>query len=104
MLSMVRARYSRRDMANLILFGFLCSTCAGQQSGSPVTVSTPIVSGLVFMQGEVNHSAPLNVVLDTGSAVTIVSPSVAQAAGIGSNHTAEAAGIWRRLEPDASHA
>jgi hypothetical protein len=30
-----------------------------------VTVSTPILSGLVFMQGEVNNSVPHNVVLDS---------------------------------------
>jgi hypothetical protein len=47
------------------------------------------------MQGAVNNSAPLNVVLDTGSSVTIVSPSVVQAAGIGSTHTVEAAGIGK---------
>jgi hypothetical protein len=84
-----------RDLANLIVLGVLCSSCAGQQPPSPVTVPTPIISGLVFMQGEVNNSATLNVVLDTGSGVTIVSPSVVQAAGIGSSHTLEAAGIGK---------
>ena len=92
---MICPKRTVRHTANLILFGFLCSNCAGQLSPSAVTVNTPIVFGLVFMQGEVNDSAPLNVVLDTGSGVTIVSPSVVQAAGIGSNHTLEAAGIGK---------
>lgn len=47
------------------------------------------------MQGKVNNSAPLDVVLDTGSGVTIVSPSVVQTTGIGSSHTLEAAGIGK---------
>ncbi len=94
-LSMICPPLTHRYIANLFLVGFLCSTCAGQQSPSPVTVPTPIRLGLVFMQGEVNNSVPLSVVLDTGSSETIVSPSVVQAAGIGSNHTVEAAGIGK---------
>jgi hypothetical protein len=92
---MICAPHFHRGIATVIVYGLLCSTCAGQQSPSPVTVPTPIISGQVFMQGEVNNSEPLNVVLDTGSFVTIVSPSVVQAAGIVSNHTLEAAGIGK---------
>jgi hypothetical protein len=94
-LLMISALHSHRGIANVIVFGFLCSTCAGQQSPSPVTIPTPIILGLVFMQGEVNDSAALNVVLDTGSSETVVSPSVVQATGIGSNHTVEAKGIGK---------
>src|ERR1700679_2797818 len=47
------------------------------------------------MQGQVNRSGPLNVVLDTGSSFSIVDPSVAQAAGLTSSQSVEAAGIGK---------
>ena len=60
-----------------------------------MTIPTPVISGLVYMQGEVNSSAPLSVVLDTGSWVTIISPSVAQAVGLTSTKTTEAGGLGK---------
>jgi hypothetical protein len=92
---MICARRLLTVLADALLVGFMCSTCPGQQSHPPVTIPTPIISGLVYMQGQVNRSAPLNVVLDTGSGLSIVSPSVAQSVGLMSTQTTEAAGIGR---------
>ena len=100
LLKMKRAR-QLLTILNGLLIGCMCSVCPGQQNHPPVTISTPIISGLVYMQGEVNGSAPLNVVLDTGSGLSIVSPSVAQAVGLMSTQTAEAR---KGFKPDASPA
>lgn len=71
---------------------FLFGHPAGQRN-SPVAVPVRIASGLVYMQGRINSSGPLGVVLDTGSSVSVVSPSVALTAGLTSSRTAEAAGM-----------
>jgi len=94
-LKTICARRLLTVLADVLLVGFMCSTCPGQQNQPPVTIPTPIISGLVYMQGEVNGSAPLNVVLDTGSGLSIVSPSVAQAVGLMSTQSTEAKGIGR---------
>ena len=94
-LKTICARRLLTVLADVLLVGFMCSTCPGQQSHPPVTIPTPVISGLVYMQGEVNSSAPLSVVLDTGSWVTIISPSVAQAVGLTSTKTTEAGGLGK---------
>jgi hypothetical protein len=70
----------------------LSGVCGGQQS-SPVTVPAEVVSGLVYMRGEVNHSGPLSVILDSGSSISVVSPLVADRLGLTSTGSVEAAGI-----------
>jgi hypothetical protein len=52
-----------------------------------------VVGGLVYMQGQVNHSPPINVVLDSGASLSIVSPALAKAIGLKSTHSAEAASV-----------
>ena len=103
-LKTICARRLLTVLADVLLVGFMCSTCPGQQNQPPVTIPTPIISGLVYMQGEVNGSAPLNVVLDTGSGLSIVSPSVAQAVGLMSTQSTEAKGYRKGFKPDASPA
>jgi predicted aspartyl protease len=73
----------------------LSPLCGAQQSASPVTISTQVALGLVYMQGQVNDSGPLNVILDSGASASIVSPQVAEAAGLTSARSAEAAGIGK---------
>jgi predicted aspartyl protease len=74
----------------ILVFG----RCEAQQS-APVTIPVEVTSGLVYMQGQVNQSGPLNVVLDTGSSFSIVDPSLAQTAGLTSSQSVEAAGMGK---------
>ncbi len=69
--------------------------CGAQQGASPMKISTQVALGLVYMQGDVNGSGPLNVILDTGSSVSIVSPQVAEAAGLTAVGSMRAAGIGK---------
>ena len=78
---------------NVLFFGLLCSNCSTQQSDPPVTIPVHVISGLVYMQGEVNSSVPLNVVLDSGAAISIVNPPVAETLGLTATHSSAAAGI-----------
>jgi PDZ domain/Aspartyl protease len=77
----------------VLLLGCLSSNCLGQQGALPITIPVQIISGLVYMQGEVNSSTPLNVILDSGSSVSIVSPPLAETLGLTSTHSTEATGI-----------
>jgi hypothetical protein len=83
----------RAMFATTLIFGSLCSTCLGQQSDAPVAIPAQVISGLVYIQGEVNNSAPLSVILDSGASVSIVNPPVAQTLGLTSTHSSEASGI-----------
>lgn len=85
----------RAIFLSAFIFGSICSRCLSQRNDAPVTVPMQAISGLVYMQGEVNRSGPLNVILDTGSSVSIVSPSVARTAGLTSTQTTEAAGMGK---------
>jgi len=69
--------------------------CAGQQGGQAVTIPIQVASELVYMEGRLNGSSRLSVVLDTGSSLTIVSPRIADALGLGSSGTLEATGIGK---------
>src|ERR1700679_1829677 len=77
----------------VLLLGCLSSNCLGQQGALPITIPVQIISGLVYMQGEVNSSTPLNVILDSGSSVSIVSPPLAETLGLTSTPSTEATGI-----------
>ena len=63
------------------------------QGAAPVTVPMQVIVGLVYMQGQVNHSPPLNVVLDSGASLSIVSPTLAKAIDLKSTHNTEALGV-----------
>lgn len=89
---MAYAAHYRAVVAGACLF--MLGRCLAQQ-GASVPIPIQIASGLVYMQGEVNRSGPLTVVLDTGSSRSIVSPSVARAAGLTSSGTTEAAGMGK---------
>jgi hypothetical protein len=67
-----------------------------------VTIPVKVIAGLVLMQGEVNNSGPLNVILDTGSSISIVNLSAAGKLGLASTHSTEAAGIAKGFESDPS--
>jgi hypothetical protein len=59
----------------------------------PITIPVVVADDLVYMQGRINDSQQLSVVLDTGSSLSIVSPAVAQQIGLHPSGSAEAAGI-----------
>jgi hypothetical protein len=71
----------------------LVLSCQSAQTLPAATVAMEVVGGLVYMQGEVNRSQPLSVILDTGSFVSIVSPATAATLSLKSAQTGEAAGI-----------
>jgi hypothetical protein len=50
------------------------------------------------MQGEVNNSAPLNVILDSGASFSIVGPPLAETLRLLSTHSSEASGIGKGSE------
>jgi len=66
---------------------------AGSTQKLPITIPIQVADNLVYMQGRINGSQPLSVVLDTGSSVSIVSPAVAQEIGLRSSGSTQAAGI-----------
>ena len=88
----------RAIFANALLFGLLCSNCLSQQGAPPVTALAQVISGLVYIQGEVNNSTPLNVILDSGASVSIVSPPLAETLRLTSTHSSEASGIAKGLD------
>jgi len=74
----------------------VCTLLSGSylaQRNPSVTVPIHIAAGLVYMQGAEGGSGPLSVVLDTGSSLTVFSPSVARDAGLKSTQNKEAAGM-----------
>src|SRR5260221_1072678 len=66
--------------------------------GSTVTALAQVISGLVYIQGEVNNSTPMNVILDSGASVSIVSPPLAETLRLTSTHSSEASGIAKGLD------
>jgi len=66
---------------------------AGSTQKLPITIPIQVADNLVYMQGRINGSQPLSVVLDTGSSVSIVSPAVAQEIDLRSSGSTQAAGI-----------
>ncbi len=63
------------------------------RSTAEVTIPVDIVSNLPIMTGRVNGSQLLNVILDTGAALTVVSPEVAVRAGLKSDTSVAASGF-----------
>jgi len=63
------------------------------RSAAEVRVPVDIVSNLPIMTGRVNGSKSLNVILDTGAALTVVSPEVAVRAGLKSDTSVAASGF-----------
>jgi PDZ domain/Aspartyl protease len=78
-----------------LLFGLSWPNSLSQENHLPLTIPVKVISGLVLMPGEVNHSIPLGVILDTGSSISIVNPSAAGKSGLAATHSTEAAGIAR---------
>jgi hypothetical protein len=76
-----------------LLLGLSWPNSSSQENHPPLTIPVKIISGLVLMTGEVNHSIPLRVILDTGSSISIVNPSAVGKSALASTHSAEAAGI-----------
>ncbi len=60
-----------------------------------ITVPVEIASNLTYMKGRINGSRPLNVVLDTGSSLSIVAPSIARQIALSSSGSTETDGIGR---------
>ena len=59
----------------------------------PITIPIVVADNLVYMQGRINDSRPLSVVLDTGSSLSIVTPTVAEKIGLHPSGSAQAAGM-----------
>jgi hypothetical protein len=59
----------------------------------PITIPIVVADNLVYMQGRINGSRPLSIVLDTGSSLSIVKPVVAQQIGLHPSGSAETSGI-----------
>lgn len=92
----------RKFFFTALLWGYLFPmTCLGQKANLPVTIPIRVVAGLLYMQGEVDSSATLNIALDCGAGISIISPSVAKSLGLTSNHYAEAAGIAKGSDQTA---
>ena len=81
--------------AFVLLLPWACSRFASARSTDklPVTIPIAVPDNLVYMQGRVNDSRSLSVVLDTGSSVSIVTPAIAQQIGLHASGSAEAAGM-----------
>jgi hypothetical protein len=80
--------------AVLLLTAPDCRVAAdNSHSKLPVTVPVEIAANLVYLHGRINGSPPLNVVLDTGSSVSIVAPGIAKQIGLHPSGSGEAAGI-----------
>ena len=59
----------------------------------PLTIPVQIASNLVYVQGRVNDSRQMSVILDTGASLSIVAPTVAKEIGLHASGSAEAAGF-----------
>src|ERR1700691_796498 len=59
----------------------------------PLTIPVQVASNLVYIQGRVNDSREMSVVLDTGASLSIVAPTVAKEIGLHASGSAEAAGL-----------
>jgi PDZ domain/Aspartyl protease len=59
----------------------------------PLTIPVQVASNLVYVQGHVNDSRQISVVLDTGASLSILVPAVAKEIGLHASGSAEAAGL-----------
>jgi predicted aspartyl protease len=59
----------------------------------PLTIPVQVASNLVYVQGRINDSRQMSVVLDTGASLSIVAPTVAKEIGLHASSSAEAAGL-----------
>ncbi|MFT4114355.1 PDZ domain-containing protein [Silvibacterium sp.] len=67
---------------------------AAPTAAAPETMPVELIHTLVYMPGAIGSSGPLNVILDSGSSMNIVSPDVAIKAGLtGSGITLRASGL-----------
>jgi predicted aspartyl protease len=60
---------------------------------APVTIPIQVAGNLVYMPGRVNDSRQFSVVLDTGSSISIVAPSIAQQVGLHASGSTQAEGL-----------
>jgi len=59
---------------------------------SSATIDAHIVLGLTYVRGSINGSRPLDIVLDSGASVSVVSPGLAEELHLKAGETAAAAG------------
>lgn len=101
----IRSWQARTRRTTVSVSGCLCGlVIAGNASASSppecrssqaVTIPVQIISNLPFMQGRVNGSRSLSVILDTGAALTIVSPEVANEVDLKSAKSVQAGGFGK---------
>jgi hypothetical protein len=93
---MMAGGYRRRSVFGAaLLFCLSWPNSLGQEDHPALTIPVKVILGLVFMGGEVNHSIPLSMILDTGASMSVVNHSAAGKTGLTSTHSAEAAGIGK---------
>jgi hypothetical protein len=86
-------QHRRSIFAATLLFCSYWPNSLSQENRPPLTIPINVIAGLVLMSGEVNQSNPLDLILDTGSSISIVNPSAVGMSGLASTHSTEAAGI-----------
>src|ERR1017187_10993715 len=64
-------------------------TLSATLSSSSAIIDAHIVLGLTFVPGSINGSRPLDVVLDSGASVSVVTPQLAEELHLKAGETAE---------------
>jgi len=90
-------RSSARFMAAIVLLVAALNS-VGPKTASfartlPLTIPVQVASNLVYVQGQVNDSRQMSVVLDTGASLSIIVPAVAKEIGLHASGSAQASGL-----------
>jgi predicted aspartyl protease len=90
-------RSSARFMGTIALLVAALNSVGPKATSSartlPLTIPVQVASNLVYVQGRVNDSRQMSVVLDTGASLSIIVPAVAKEIGLHASGSAQALGL-----------